>query len=608
MEVIVFIIIVGLFVTIFFLFSDKSEDITNNILTENAKDDAAIALSLINANLETARHSLREVQEKLNSDGINGNELDKEIDQYRQVLEETISTAEKNKTIFSPEGYVILKIPDFDEVRRQLHTELLGAIQAATTFSTHLVLSEKNEHENLTPSMFLAIAKIKLQSIKWYANSLSIAKYIEKPDFSDSAQESVIQFLIKIAANDNKISDLEIDLLNGLSAKTLTKEEYINQSKVAINSDEATNVQYANELVELLSYIKNVSEDCAKLLYMDIKELAFTLIAIDEDRDEDEIQILTEEMNAIETALYPKSTTAISNNSGPQKSRGISDSNEPINKSLNELTDELESLIGLAGVKQNVLSLLNMIRVNEMRQEFGMKATPVTHHLVFTGNPGTGKTTVARILAGIYRELGVLSKGHLIEVSRHSLVGGYVGQTAIKTQKVIEESIGGILFIDEAYSLAKTDSGMDYGSEAIETLLKAMEDNRRDFVVIAAGYPYEMSNFINSNPGLKSRFTKYIKFDDYNIDELFKIFISYVTQNGYSLSNSAEEEITNIIRSIYNQRGKNFGNARAMRTLFESIVQNHSNRVIAFDKPTEEQLQSLTLDDMPSIQSATAFA
>lgn len=608
MEVIVFIIIIGLFFTIFFLFSDSSENITKNILAENGIDDASIALSLINANQETARHSLREVQAKLDSDSINGNELDKEIDQYRQDLEETISAAEKNKAIFSPEGHVILKIPDFDEVRRQLHTELLGAIQAATSFSTHLVISTKNEHENLTAPMFLAIAKIKFQSIKWYADSLSTAKFIKEADFSDSAQESVMQFLIKIAGNDNKISDLEIELLNSLSTKNLTQEEYMNQSKVATNSDDTTDVRHANELVKLLSSIKNVSEDCAKLLYVDIKELAFTLIAIDEDRDEEEIQVLTEEMNTLETALYPKPATTINNSHDPRKSRDISDSNETINKSLNELTDELESLIGLAGVKQNVLTLLNMIRVNEMRQELGMKATPVTHHLVFTGNPGTSKTTVARLLAEIYRELGVLSKGHLVEVSRHSLVGGYVGQTAIKTQKVIEESIGGILFIDEAYSLAKTDSGIDYGSEAIETLLKAMEDNRRDFVVIAAGYPHEMSNFINSNPGLKSRFTKYIKFDDYNIDELFKIFISYVTHNGYSLSNSAEEEITNIIRSIYNQRGKNFGNARAMRTLFESILQNHSNRVIAFDKPTEEQLQSLTLDDMPSIQSATAFA
>jgi SpoVK/Ycf46/Vps4 family AAA+-type ATPase len=606
MEVIGLIIV--LCVVAFFVLSDKGEETVSGLAPDSAKVDLSVALSLINATQEIARYSLREVKEKLDDDRIKGKDLDEEIDQYRKDLEGTISAAEKNKSVFTPEGKVILKIPDFDDVRKHLHTEMISTIQAATSFSTYLVLSKKKENENLTATMFIEIAKIRLLSITRYFDGLSMAKYINKADLSESAKETVLHFLVKIACNDKKISDLEIKLLNSLYDKEFSKDEYMRRSSEVDSGAEQSDKKYTDELTKLLSSVKDVSDDCAKLLYVDIKELALTLIAIDEDRDEEELQVFTEDMHAVETILYPKTVTTKTHSTKSEESLDNNVIDETIRKSLNELTEELENLIGLEGVKHNVMSLLNMIRVNEMRNEMGMAVTPVTHHLVFTGNPGTGKTTVARLLAGIYRELGILSKGHLTEVSRHSLVAGYVGQTAIKTQKVIDKSMGGILFIDEAYSLAKKDSDIDYGSEAIETLLKAMEDKRRDFIVIAAGYPSEMSGFINSNPGLKSRFTKYIQFDDYSADELFKIFLSYVAQNGYTISSSAGEGILNIVRKIHDQRGENFGNARAMRTLFESIVQNHSNRVISFDKPTEEQLQSLTLEDVPALQSSSAYA
>ena len=193
--------------------------------------------------------------------------------------------------------------------------------------------------------------------------------------------------------------------------------------------------------------------------------------------------------------------------------------------------EELDALIGLQSIKHDVKEIIAYAKVQKMREENGLKTAPVSLHLVFTGNPGTGKTTVARIMAKLYRQIGVLSKGQLVEVDRSGLVAGYVGQTALKTQQKIEEAMGGVLFIDEAYALAK--EGNDFGQEAIDTILKAMEDNRKDFIVIVAGYTKPMETFIESNPGLKSRFNKYIEFADYTMEELTAIFQTFCDKYEY---------------------------------------------------------------------------
>ena len=258
--------------------------------------------------------------------------------------------------------------------------------------------------------------------------------------------------------------------------------------------------------------------------------------------------------------------------------------------------EDLDALTGLKGIKHDVKELVAYVKVQKMRSEQGLKSVPVSLHLVFTGNPGTGKTTVARIIARLYKQIGVLSKGQLVEVDRSGLVAGYVGQTAIKTQEKIKEAMGGVLFVDEAYSLAK--EGNDFGQEAIETILKAMEDNREDFVVIVAGYTGPMKKFIDSNPGLKSRFNKYIEFPDYSIEELTEIFKSFCNKYEYTISDEDLERVANLLRLKKVQSPENFANAREVRNLFEEIITNQARRISEMENPAVEDLKMLKFEDL----------
>ena len=270
-----------------------------------------------------------------------------------------------------------------------------------------------------------------------------------------------------------------------------------------------------------------------------------------------------------------------------------------------ELLEELDSLCGLDQVKKDVKSLINLVKVRKLRQEAGLPVPPMSLHLVFLGNPGTGKTTVARLLAKIYRSMGVLPKGQLVEVDRSGLVAGFVGQTAIKTQEVIQKAIGGVLFIDEAYALVNQDSPNDFGHEAIEVLLKNMEDHRKDLIVIVAGYSELMEKFIHANPGLESRFNKYFYFADYDGGQLFSILESMCKKNGYSLSPEAAQWAKEDLETLYQERDENFGNARDVRNLFEKAVSRQSDRVAKLDAPTREQLMELLPEDLKESEDET---
>ena len=276
---------------------------------------------------------------------------------------------------------------------------------------------------------------------------------------------------------------------------------------------------------------------------------------------------------------------------------------KPDTPNLDELLAELDELVGLEKIKANVKSLINLMKVRKLREENGLAVPPVSLHMVFMGNPGTGKTTVARLLAGLYCAIGVLSKGHLVEVDRSGLVAGYVGQTAQKTQAVIQKAMGGVLFIDEAYALTSKE-GNDFGQEAVETLLKAMEDHRDDLVVIVAGYDDLMDDFIHSNPGLESRFNRYFVFEDYNGEELHAIFESLCRRSMYAPDEEATAFAKQYFANMYEFRDENFGNGRDVRNFFENAIAAHSDRVSQMEAPTRDDLMTLLKEDLEKASEA----
>jgi hypothetical protein len=267
----------------------------------------------------------------------------------------------------------------------------------------------------------------------------------------------------------------------------------------------------------------------------------------------------------------------------------------PAMRPIDELLAELDDLVGLDLVKADVRRLTSLLRIQQLRQDRKLPTLETSHHLVFTGNPGTGKTTVARLLSQILRTLGLVSKGHLVESDRSHLVAGYVGQTATKTRAVLESALGGTLLIDEAYALARGGEN-DFGREAIDTVVKYMEDHRDDLALIAAGYPTEMVEFVDANPGLKSRFTRFIDFPDYTTDELVEIFERMSGDVRYELDDSGRAALRTVIEAEPRTRG--FGNARFVRNLFEEAVGRQADRLAAVAEPTDEQLTTLTAADI----------
>ena len=264
---------------------------------------------------------------------------------------------------------------------------------------------------------------------------------------------------------------------------------------------------------------------------------------------------------------------------------------------IEELLDELDELIGLDGVKREVKLVSDLLQVQKLREDRGLPVMDQSRHLVFTGNPGTGKTTVARLLAQIYRTLGVVDRGHLIETDRSGLVARYVGHTAVKVREVFDQADQGVLLIDEAYALARGGEN-DFGMEAIDAIVKLVEDRRKSMVCIAAGYPVEMREFVDANPGLRSRFPKVIEFPDYDTDELVEIFELIAAKSHYEADEGGFDAIRAWIDA--QPRTKGFGNGRLARNLFESAVARQATRIVRVDDPTDEQLVTLTVEDIPA--------
>lgn len=324
---------------------------------------------------------------------------------------------------------------------------------------------------------------------------------------------------------------------------------------------------------------------------------AQVLTKIDDKISKTETQALEKIWKMLHT--YPKSNE-VKAYFDPEKT-GLSMAGK---KSSDDILKELNELVGMDNVKQQVQTLTNFLKVQQLRSERGMAKTPVSLHSVFCGPPGTGKTTVARMVATIYKDLGFLTKGHLVETDRAGMVAGYVGQTAEKVEKLVESALDGVLFIDEAYALKPEGAAdADFGQEAIDTLLKRMEDYRDRLVVIVAGYTQEMSQFINANPGLKSRFNRYIYFEDYKPDALLTMFETLCQKSHFRLSPEAGNVLLDFFILRYEKRDRTFGNGRLVRNLFEKIVENQANRLANETSLTDELLSTIVADDVQQMVS-----
>lgn len=395
----------------------------------------------------------------------------------------------------------------------------------------------------------------------------------DKKDLTEK-QWFALAYYYDVLRNEKFVDESAINTLNRLAVSPDFKQniqKLLSDSKISANQKEVQSF-----VIESLTGTKNTKLEEAKKYFKAIAE---------------NILGSTSETKAeLEKLLENKSTKEPENSAV---------SLPPKDDSLDKVMAELDALIGLEDVKNDIKELINLLEIQKKRKLEGLQNIDIALHTVFLGPPGTGKTTVARLLSRIFKLLGFLSAGQLYETDREGLIAGYVGQTAIKTDKVVDESIGGVLFIDEAYSLNQNAMGSDYGAEAVNTILKRMEDNRDDLAVVVAGYTEPMQLFIESNPGLRSRFNRYFHFDHFKPNELYTIFEASCKRLDFVLTDDAIDKLKETFELLYEKKDEGFGNARVVRNLFEKCVQNQANRVIEIKVITRDVLRALTEEDIP---------
>lgn len=440
--------------------------------------------------------------------------------------------------------------------------------------------------------------KDELVKLKFLVNTLNIFKpYCETISDLNVSIESVIlddmfRWFSYLGLGDNVITDNELEFINELLDGTYSREDIMELSDMKLDSAQILSFKCLEELDSFGRTFDMNNINSPNELYECYKLFGKFFITVDNKLDENVLSDYNEYIALLKEEYGNVTERPVRLNVNVEETPVEEEEEE----TLEECMDDLNRLIGLENVKKDVNSLINLVQIRKIRESRGIKQPAMSLHLVFSGNPGTGKTTVARLLSKIYNKIGILSKGHLVETDRSGLVGGYVGQTAIKTQEVIQSALGGILFIDEAYSLASS-SENDYGKEAIDTILKAMEDNRDDFIVIVAGYTQLMDNFLHSNPGLESRFNKFIEFKDYNADELYDIFMLMAGEANLAVDEPGKEYLKKYFDQLVDNRPQNFANGRAVRNLFEEVLTAQANRLAPQKEITDDELNTLTYED-----------
>lgn len=402
--------------------------------------------------------------------------------------------------------------------------------------------------------------------------------------------------------------------LNLLECRFLREVMDINQAKESLEhmyyERQLGSIMFSNKIprsvqefvrVDLQNKLKGKSTSFGQLLVNFYKVMGQSFIACNSKISTSELKNHTEYTNRLQAFLDKQ---AVSTNLEPKPAVDAAPTDkEPDYHAVEQIMTEINELVGLEEVKEEISSLVNLVKIQNIRKERNLPVTSLSLHMVFSGNPGTGKTTIARKLSQIYYNLGLLSKGHLVEVERSALVGGYVGQTAMKTKEVVTSAFGGILFVDEAYTLTSNKGNNDFGQETVDTLLKLMEDNRDKLVVIVAGYTDLMEEFLNSNPGLKSRFNKFIFFADYTETQLVEIFSSMCSKNQFTLSDEAKEKVLEYFAERCAAHEENFANAREARNLFERAITAQANRLAAYEEVSDEQLLQISAEDITTALS-----